>query len=454
MQVGGVLEVDANGQSRLELTDSLVGEDGALVVHGAADGRHVTLVECQPANGGKTTMGQQHTVVEVFRPSVVLVGIHLESAEDEVFDGIEVEMANLTAWTQQSGINPTHVYKVPEQGSDDYTFVRVVVEPSTLERVPARLDQSRETVTLGWTSSWKTSTEALERDFTVRERATATIRSDEKRTWRGFNETVSAVRDLVTLATQVGCTVGKKTLLIQRTEESAKPRDYHVGLYFDAGSREARTVSPHNIIFTLGDVDWASVLPAWLALRKKVGLPLDVLFSLDYDKGGYYENQIFNAASATEGIHAALRPGSTGIPDDLYREVKDAARKLFPDNQAARDWIRGRTGNNRPGLKQRIVEVAEIPDQAAVEKLLTDVDVWAKWLRDARNALGHLNTGELEAKVPEQARYRLTYVTKALLHLVLMQELGLSAATQQKAVDNNFGYSARAFGEVVRATNK
>lgn len=54
VRVGGVLEIDTNGRSRLELTDSLAADMGAKVVHGAADGRHVTLLECLPANGGRS----------------------------------------------------------------------------------------------------------------------------------------------------------------------------------------------------------------------------------------------------------------------------------------------------------------------------------------------------------------------------------------------------------------
>lgn len=450
VRVGGVLEIDTNGRSRLELTDSLAADMGAKVVHGAADGRHVTLLECLPANGGKITIGEQHTVVEVFRSRVVLVGVHLESEDEQAFDGLQVELANLTAWTQRTGIDRRSVYEEAEDGSDKLNFRRVTVDPSELDSVSAQLEESGETVILGWTLNIPgTAVGAWERGFTVKERATVTVRSDEKRAWDGFNDTMSAVRDLVTLATQVGCRVGKKTLLMR--DDDADSRDYPVGLYFDAGSARERAVSAQDIIFTLEDVDWDTLLPAWVALRKKVGLPLDVLFSLDYNEGGFYQNQIFNAASATEGFHAALCPESVGLPTELHEKVKAAIRDLFPEDKDARAWIRQRTGDNRPGLKQRITEIAKIPDQTAVEKLLTDVKVWATWLRDARNALGHLNTGELEERVPEQVRYRLAYVTKALLHLVLMQELGLSAATQQKAVENNFGYSARAFGEGVRA---
>jgi len=450
VRVGGVLEIDTNGGSRLELTDSFADHMGAKVVHGAADGRNVTLLECQPANGGRITVGEQHTVVEVFRPSVVLVGVHLGSEDDQAFDGLEVELANLTAWTQRTGIDRRSVYAAAEDGSDKLTFRRVTVDPSVLDPVFAQLKESGETVTLGWFLNIpRTAVGAWERGFTVKERASVIVRSDEKRAWNGFNDTVSAVRDLVTLATQMGCRVGKKTLLVG--DDAGDSRDYPVGLYFDAGSGKERAVSADDIIFTLEDVDWGTLLPSWVALRKKVGLPLDVLFSLDYNEGGFYQNRIFNAASATEGFHAALCSESVGIPAELYQMVKAATRDLFPEDKDAREWIRQRTGDNRPGLKQRITEIAKIPDQTAVEKLLTDVDVWARWLRDARNALGHLNTGELEKKVPEQVRYRLAYVTKALLHLVLMQELGLSAATQQKAVENNFGYSARAFGEGVSA---
>lgn len=83
--------------------------------------------------------------------------------------------------------------------------------------------------------------------------------------------------------------------------------------------------------------------------------------------------------------------------------------------------------------------------KTAVDDLLGDRDTWAKWLSRARNSIGHLNTGELEKNVPEDARYRLTYVTKALLHLVLMQQLGIGSSYQRKAVNDNWGYSAREF---------
>ena len=77
------------------------------------------------------------------------------------------------------------------------------------------------------------------------------------------------------------------------------------------------------------------------------------------------------------------------------------------------------------------------------------MEVWARWLKNARNAIGHLNTDELERRVPEDARYRLARITKALLHLVILNQLGISAEHQRRAVQDIFDYSARQFREEV-----
>jgi hypothetical protein len=63
-----------------------------------ADGRPTTLLECMPANGGKTSMAQFVTTTQVARPWVALVGIHLTDPTDAVFAGLEVAMTVLTAW--------------------------------------------------------------------------------------------------------------------------------------------------------------------------------------------------------------------------------------------------------------------------------------------------------------------------------------------------------------------
>ena len=65
-----------------------------------------------------------------------------------------------------------------------------------------------------------------------------------------------------------------------------------------------------------------------------------------------------------------------------------------------RDWAMSRLKGNRAGLKDRLLELVTLANSGAVQHLLTDVETWAKWVKNARNAIGHLNPGELEKKIP------------------------------------------------------
>ncbi|MGZ6801176.1 MAG: hypothetical protein ACXVGR_15355, partial [Mycobacteriaceae bacterium] len=76
-----------------------------------------------------------------------------------------------------------------------------------------------------------------------------------------------------------------------------------------------------------------------------------------------------------------------------------------------------------------------------------------KWLKLARNAIGHLDIGEFEAKVPEEARYKLAYVTRALLHLIIHAELGVSSDVQRAVVREKWRYSAERFAETIAAAS-
>jgi hypothetical protein len=120
------------------------------------------------------------------------------------------------------------------------------------------------------------------------------------------------------------------------------------------------------------------------------------------------DNRLFNAAAA-EGFHVALCPDTTGLADETFTVVRKRLTEAMKNTEKTpRDWVMNRTADNRPGLKTRYPGLAAKADQEAVRDLLTTIDTWAKWLVLARNAMAHLDTGEFEARVPEEARYRLT----------------------------------------------
>lgn len=449
-KVGGVLEIDTSGGSKLELTDSLVSTGGQAkpvpLLLGTADGRYITLIDSMPANGGKTVIAQAITITQVVRPAVVVVGVHLEAPDESIFDGMETAISGLTAWAAHSGLD---FERLGGAGGNERGRLTV----SWTDPVEVELTEPPAKLGLHWTlSSSGPDLGPAYRQYRAEEAVKLRVEASAPRAWKGFLDEAVAVRDLLTVATQAPARITGRTLLIK--QDGLMPF-YHVDLYFKGSGtdRDSDEIDESAIVFTLNDVAFTDVIPKWFALRKTLGLPLDVLLGLDYQGGGYYENRLFNAASAAEGFHTALFPDATGLAPEVYEAVRKQVEAALSDTEkAARDWVLNRLGDNRPGLKDRLLELTTRADPDAVTTLLTDVDTWAKWLKNARNAIGHLNTGELKKKIPnEDARYRLEYVTRALLHLIIVAELGISAERQREVVDLNWGYSAGEFGNAVKA---
>lgn len=487
--VGGVLDIDSDTGLRLELTDQLLpgGLDPILasVIHGHADGREVTLLDCMPAEGGKTVIAQTSTTTQVSRPRIAILGVHLADGADAVFAGMEVAVTGLTPWAAVSGLDVSYIGN--QQNDDRLNMIFRWTEPieATLPEPTDRTLSLRWHSTSTGTMAGRPTADLHSRVYRVQEQVVLRITSRTPQPWNGFINNAVAVRDLMTVATQLPCRITERTLLMA----AEPPLDvYRVDLYFRAGDsvqldREEKFRELVDMVFTLRDIDFGAVIHRWFEIRNQIGMPLDVLLGLDYQPGGYYENRLFNAAASAEGFHAMLCPDTTALPEEAHTELatrvsnaltglkKGLLNKVttvletLPTHEkdkvvglitrvgtpAHRAWVMNRLGDNRPGLMARYEELAAKADDQAVGALLTDVKTWAQWLRDARNAIGHVNTGRLAEKIPdEDARYYLVSVTRALLHLVLLAELGVSAEIQRRLVNDEWDYIAQRFRTAVR----
>lgn len=444
-QVGGILEIDDVGRCRLELVGSLLdNHETQVLIHGKASGRSITVLNASPSNGGQTVIGQEHTETQVLRADAVLVGIHMDSEDDAVFDSMWVSIANLTTWAGRSAFEKIDTYE-----KNPLKFKRAEFKFEPIEDIAMEISERSEVVHFRWCMRGNSiQNHGSYREYRAIEAVKVEVRADEPRNWMGYWRTVSDLQDLLTIATQGPCLASSLELKIEQDKGPAHTIDLH----FHSGRTRpsADKADIDKFLFVLSDLEIDRVINRWIKLKDTIGLPLNVLLGLDYDPSGYYENQIFNAASAAEGFHQALRPNSVSLDVGVHESIVKAVKNQFSGDALA--WISPRIGENRPGLKQRYIELAEMPDSEAVTKLVDNVEVWAKWLKNARNAIGHLNTGELDKKVPEAARFRLTYITKALLHLVIMNEIGVGEEKQREAVQNVWWFSSKRFGEAVRSS--
>ncbi|OZF25728.1 hypothetical protein CH296_26825 [Rhodococcus sp. 14-2496-1d] len=432
MQIGGVLTVESNGRVLLDLAGDLIPTQvtrGAQqpthpsLIHGAASGQQITLIACCEA-GGTTAIGQETTTNQLIRAQAAVIGTLLRDADDQVFAGVRVRLSHLNKWANMTGISvqTSHADKDGERNGPMYVGLLNPVREHY-----CRLEARGIGVSLKWRQemSLGNRSTAWTRELHATETIEFCVESDIPRAWHEYSEIYGGIQDLVTLATQSACEVGDKHLEIATDGFPMSTADLHYRTTQSSAKDDAASV---DTLFTLDNIEpFAESFVEWMSLREKLGTSLAVLFGLDYMPVGYLDDQLFNVAAAAEGMHAALRPDASAlngvVHNNIEKLIKSAVQQSDQDAVVA-DWVSDAVGSNRPGFSQRCRELSEIPDPEAVKYLLGDVTQWARWLRDARNSVGHA-TGQLGNKMPDHALHPLFTVTKGLLHLVLMSRLGL-----------------------------
>jgi ApeA N-terminal domain 1 len=414
------------------LSDSPLGDDDKVIpiVHGAADGHFITLIDCSTA-GASTRFGPDcETSYQRLRPHCAIIGMHLLSKSEEVFHGIDVEVDNLTSWAATTRIKRTDL---PETRLPVYEVMPFHAPSAAFEG---------KTIDLLMPYTWRTREGTSDRTLTIREQMIVRITSSIPTTWEGLLSTARSFRDLMTLVSRRPSSIRAVHLHQRRDDGDTESFELIDRNFPDAKPPEE---PPNVFLFYLSDVDFQDLIHRWENLRRRIGVAVHALFSLDYLPSGYVENRILSAAAVAESFHRGLFPEARGLEGTRHQKLLQHLDKL--DDRSLRHWAKNRLRNDC-GYMDRLLALSELPSQSAVNELLTDRLVWARWLRDSRNALAHLDYSDFRM-IPKEARNRLAYITSALLHLVLLNELGLSAKIQENAVKLNYYYSAAKFGATV-----
>lgn len=337
--VSGTLTIDPDGTARLELNGEL-GPDGptAPLLHGEANGRDVTLIDCLTERTALYGIRGRAARFQIVTPyGGVLVGALLSHKEEPRYRIAEVQLDYLTSWARMTDT---------KLSNNDATGA-ISIEMQPLRTIEANFGNFTVELRTGrkYTSSpvpYPGGEEVDLRDYVV-----AWIWSEEPTDYRGFDEPIRALEDLLTLSARKPSTTRSRTLY---TGDPANQEDaYAVGedILFVPGrvpSNEPMTFA--KFLFTLQDIEFDTVLDRWYHLRKKVKGGLDVLLGLDYEPGGYYENRLLSAAGALESIHRGLRPGSTAIGAEEFENIKNDIETHCTEKTW--NWVRERLPNT-PG---------------------------------------------------------------------------------------------------------
>jgi hypothetical protein len=367
-----------------------------------------------------------------------LRGIHAASAAERIFDSAEVQLEYLLGWsahtTMKASISVEEGRWTGEQTAQstpadeqDAAYGGMTL---TL-RVPHtqfRLDEDPR---------------ASQRTISSREWAELEVATPEPLSLDGFGQIIKAMADLMTLCAHAPSGALKRTLRFTGSPDHPAPAGRRgeveiMGRQVHQPAPDSGSAARVEYLFTLADADFATVVPAWLALYERATTACSVLFGLKYISQGYAGTRLLSAASSAEALHQSLHD-STPYLEDEFRELVKKALSAFPgkdeESNSVRKFIRERLTNHMT-YRDRVLALAAIPDQEAVASLIPDIEAWAVLLKKARNSAAH--AGKAPASAEELARtaglqHALTEVTYALLSIVLMAELSLPAQVQRRA---------------------
>lgn len=253
------------GVSTVETTEN------APLILGAADGEVVTLIDSRQrsfsAKWGRTEDRRQ-----TLDARLMLVGIWLDQPDEEYFDKIVIGIDHLPTWSRQSGLELRADFK-----ESTGHWSGSVKWDDTDDPLTAHVRDT--TIELRLRCTTKVASRADRTENSLIEHAALMVTMLELRSADALiTEWTKALQDLVTLAMDTPCGLHDITLVRMNpsadpseteTKETKRMHSVEVDVYFAPLYRakpDAEAVRSHDALFTLRDVSFAELLPAWFNL--------------------------------------------------------------------------------------------------------------------------------------------------------------------------------------------
>jgi len=396
-------------------------------IYGTTEGKPITLLDSFTlmSRGGFFSGRPEFHHLHVQR---ALVGSHVPSSDATVFRSAYLRFENLTMWAQLRNVDRDTDWK------------------NGVARASLSRGDSVVAVFDGWTYSLQTATTGFSYEQT-RERTEVSgdvttvlkLTPPAPSSVAAFDAPILEVMDLLTLASGTACGLISATFvhqdaeIIERRDQAPIEHPTHVGSFGQRVHRaapDAPATKYQDFRFTCADLDFPSVLANWLPLRRQASDAANVYFGTKYSTPGFTEVRLLLGAVAAEALHAAAYEKVRELDPEEFEDRRDRLLAAL-DTEDEKTWLKRKLRND-PTLRERLLSLASVPDQQAVNRVVPDVDRWAGELLKARNGMAHSAGRGLGPEI-----FDLEWATSGLIALVFMQELGLSADVQRRAADHN-----------------
>lgn len=401
------------------------------VMHGVAENREITLLDVYPVNSTRTIGAWVKSPdCQTATVSIAVIGARVTSKEEPGFEAVRVSIEDLTLWANSS------VFKrkmgTPEDTFDGTGSISVTTVKTESVDVRGTEYQLVHEHTLPNFDQRRGETVGLMRD-----KVFIRVVPAEPFTLNDVLKETNKLQDLISLAMHRAAGVNWLQLEVAvATEVLPNEQVMHQFanvLYSPAalGQHDAKAINPDDVFFTCGSLPFEQVLPRWCVIYSSLQASINMILGLRYAPARYIESNLLTAAGAAEALHRGLGIGEKPFPAADFKAMRDAMLAQVPEKY--REKFKAAIRNDLT-LRDRLVALAERPDQEAVSSLVPDIEQWARKTTRARNDLAH------EGNTPRHTIDELiaiVSVTTAIVTLNLLHELGLPPEQQRTIVREN-----------------
>lgn len=317
-------------------------------VLGQAGNDAYTLEDCFQTRRRSQMFGglqlQQLVVGQVFK------GVHFEAGEALEFSKVYAWMNGLAHWVMESGLEESVEFTKSDDGLEQHTATNLKIKPLPLKTCAG---PSGATVSLG-------QTYGVSGDSVVERRLTQdfyfSVAFGTKQPLATVLEQLSDLQDLVTAGTDRTAAYSKVSVRHPDVVHKVGDKTYDVPIEMFATwqverGEERRTLTHHEMFFTLPDIGGFDGIERWLTITAKHRSALGRVMSTRYSSAMMVSDRVLNCAAALEAYDRDTHLDDVSFATRIQRSV-DHAEEVF-------------------------------------EKLVGHGPTWVNALKDARNDVAH-----------------------------------------------------------------
>jgi len=442
-RVHGTLYINRNERLSLELYGSLTSDnlfpelvDQEIILGLSSKSKQVTLYKCHMTKSGGATLVQGQ---ESGKPSTIytivyiLIGLHVNSPDELMFDHISAEIFNLDEWVSKSGfinLRPDFEkikrheinveYKLPEsidfeidkQSSGKFNFV---ANQPTLSR--------------------------YQKNVSITQRVQFQVNTKDEKNIKDLLSYMFSFQNFLILALYRSTYPLSIILRGERYKEKlpdVKPYRKSIELFISTSNfkENEKPQFDFEMLFSYRLIreKFPQIIKNWFAKYELLKPAFNLLFEQFYNGNRFNENTFLNLAQSAETFHARIH-NHTKIPEKEYKTMKEEILNLVPSKYHS--WLKDlfNFGNNL-NLHSRLTELVEKYSNDILDKIIPDKKMFVKQVKYSRNYYTHYSSDGKKNALKGGDLFYLSERLKILLVCAFLIEVGFDKKLLSKCLEN------------------